>query len=234
MKLSHLTFTGADNAVNPVALEEISIKHRLVEWAILFSDKLVGSERYPSHAWRDEFYRKSPTSNKAAHLCGGNLLRRFVDFEPSLMNELANYKRVQLNFNAERHELLFVIKLISAVDSKRYKHHSGAPIQFITQHNKSNSDITERFKTNAVLFDGSGGLGLSPENWDAPIASKLCGYAGGLGPENIALEMHKIHEAAGEDAVWIDMESKLRTGGQLDLEKVNSVISSVDSYLKNC
>jgi len=39
----------------------------------------------------------------------------------------------------------------------------------------------------------------------------VCGYAGGLGPDNLKKELAKIHRLAGSRAYWVDMETKLRT-----------------------
>jgi hypothetical protein len=46
------------------------------------------------------------------------------------------------------------------------------------------------------------------------------GYAGGLGPDNLAEELRRIEEVAGDAEVWIDMETNVRTAERFDLDKV--------------
>ncbi len=38
-----------------------------------------------------------------------------------------------------------------------------------------------------------------------------CGYAGGLGPDNLEEQLELISAAAGDCSFWVDMEGKLRT-----------------------
>ena len=85
--------------------------------------------------------------------------------------------------------------------------------------------------TNIVaLFDSSGGRGL-PGKWRAPIEIP-CGYAGGLGPDNIEKELISISKVAGDEFIWIDMESKIRYFDEynidyMDLNACRQVIQSV-------
>ena len=47
------------------------------------------------------------------------------------------------------------------------------------------------------------------------------GYAGGLGPSNLAAELERINKAASDQAIWIDMETHIRSNADLtfDLNK---------------
>lgn len=119
-------------------------------------------------------------------------------------------------------------------------------IKFITQHNEANKSITNQFgqfdghmiSNHQVLFDGSGGLGKSPETWTAPLLDKLCGYAGGLGPNNLMTELDKIKNQVQECGglidfhTWIDMESKIRTDDKFDLAKVVDVAKIARKFIK--
>ena len=60
-----------------------------------------------------------------------------------------------------------------------------------------------------MLFDSSGGRGIRRAQWPTPLSGVRCGYAGGLGPENLRLEMPRIAAVAGPD-YWVDMENSLR------------------------
>jgi len=63
----------------------------------------------------------------------------------------------------------------------------------------------------SVLHDASMGTGVAIGAVDAPTPGVKCGYAGGLGPSNIEAQLLKIAAVTGETAVWVDMESSLRT-----------------------
>ena len=55
------------------------------------------------------------------------------------------------------------------------------------------------------------------------------GYAGGIGPDNVALTIAEIREAnGGQPPAWIDMESRVRdSGNRLDLGAVQAVLETV-------
>lgn len=71
--LHTVTITGADDAVDPRHLFELSREFPYVEWAILRSIGRVGTNRYPSEAWLHELGHealKHRDARFAAHLCG--------------------------------------------------------------------------------------------------------------------------------------------------------------------
>lgn len=75
--------------------------------------------------------------------------------------------------------------------------------------------------TDAVpLFDISGGAGILPDAWPTAHTYRMSigqegyfGYAGGIGPENIAEQLPKIARAAWPFPYWIDMETRVRSEG---------------------
>jgi len=245
MKISYLTLTGADDKIDPLALAKLSDQYPFIEWAILISDQREGTSRYPTKEWRNEFYKALPNSNKAAHLCGKEVLSRLVAEDAQLTAELNEYQRVQLNFNAKHMDESILKGLIRCTASGIYHHNSGVGTQFITQYNESNQDITLLFNhanrnnpdIHGILFDASGGLGKSPDAWPKPFTNKLCGYAGGLGPDNIVDELNNIRTTVGTQFgaehtnLWIDMESKLRTNEDFDLAKAHEVAAKVKSWM---
>jgi hypothetical protein len=79
------------------------------------------------------------------------------------------------------------------------------------------------------LFDLSHGAGRLPERWPDPI-SGYCGYAGGLGPENLQEQLEGIRKVVGANGVWIDMETKVRSNGLFDLEKVETCLQIADKW----
>lgn len=61
----------------------------------------------------------------------------------------------------------------------------------------------------SVQFDASGGRGIAPASWPAPPAGPKVrvGYAGGLGPDNVAEVIGVLKQSPG---AWIDMETRIR------------------------
>lgn len=79
----------------------------------------------------------------------------------------------------------------------------------------------------SILFDASGGRGVGPLQWPDPIEGKLCGYAGGMGPTNVAFELERVSQHTGNRPFWIDMEGGLRnTEDCLDLSWMISTTGS--------
>jgi phosphoribosylanthranilate isomerase len=64
----------------------------------------------------------------------------------------------------------------------------------------------------SVLYDASCGKGVVPSSFPPPPSNPdiPCGYAGGIGPDNVAEILTMVGQAAGGKPVWIDMESSLR------------------------
>jgi hypothetical protein len=78
----------------------------------------------------------------------------------------------------------------------------------------------------AGLHDLSHGTGLTPNCWPKKIAGINMGLAGGLGPDNLAEQLEKMSESIGDNTIWIDMETKIRSNNDkiFDLEKVEKCL----------
>lgn len=76
----------------------------------------------------------------------------------------------------------------------------------------------------SILHDLSSGTGVTPNNWPVPDPVIPCGYAGGLGPDNVLSEIKRMEIVAGGSRFWIDMEQRVQTNGKLDLGKVRRVL----------
>ena len=85
---------------------------------------------------------------------------------------------------------------------------------------------------NAVpLFDKSGGAGILPGDWPLALFNIACGYAGGLGPENVQRQLHNIKQASRSQPFWIDMERRVRSADDavLDLAACERVLELCSS-----
>jgi hypothetical protein len=231
LRLSHVTFTGADDQVDPSALADLSREAPLIEWGVLLSGEREGQRRFPTSRWRSELIRAAPRARRAAHVCG-----------PALLHSLAGeplpepYDRMQLNFSVDE---------IAPADLEGWLSSWRAggilkPATWITQYSQSNKGLHERFadrdisasstRRHAVLFDGSSGLGILPTAWPSALRGLDCGYAGGLGPETLRDQLPRIAAAVGDGgAIWIDMEASLRVEDRFDLERVRAVLELLRS-----
>jgi len=251
--LSHLTFTGADDSVDPEALARISARDPLIEWGILFDAEQCGQPRFPSEAWRREFYRAAPYARRAAHVCGAPLLNELaaaaVPSASVLGAELCGeatrlppFRRIQLNFDAQRLPPAMLTGLVAGWRGGRWRRADGAPLGLITQHNDGNRQVHELFADSgasgvrypafySVLFDASGGRGLQPLAWPARPQGLICGYAGGIAAHNITSLLRSLAATEAEALpLWFDAESGVRSGERFDLDKVGALIEAVRTF----
>lgn len=234
--LTTVTITGADDQTDIDSLLELSQKYPFVEWAILYSPNQDGAPRYPLAKWRNAFIdaARGTAVRRAMHLCGPSV-RELMSQGAQKLAYRAGYQRVQLNFNAKRFTNAELIKLARSAGWAEFW--DGSPQGVIVQHNSANEAVPEIFISNGcsdvqVLFDSSGGRGLELDTYPTPLPDFLCGYAGGIGPDNIDSALQKAAAAAGSRDYWIDMESKVRTDEVFDLEKVEKVLASCANWMK--
>lgn len=210
-KMTHITLTGVDERTNLGALAALSERYPLVEWGFLYSPKRQGQGgRYPSVDTLIHAFKTLPESVRVAlHVCGAgvpNLLTGEAVVTGLVEAVASRGGRVQLNFNQARDNL--DLNALSALLDR------FPTVKFITQQNEANETVWKSLCGHAnyiALFDASGGNGVERSTWPAPLHGIHCGYAGGLGPDNLATALLTIRAAAGGHPFWIDMEGKLRT-----------------------
>lgn len=256
INLRYVTITGADDKTEIMDLLDLSARYPFVEWGILFSQSKAGVPRYPSLDWVNELkslaaaFSAKKTINFSSHLCGkwvSDVLEQGeVTFFKNDETLSQLFGRVQLNCYKE--------KLKEAVASSNFWKAAlrlGKPILLGGNYGKSiELDVRKcaQFGVSA-LFDASGGHGKTSSSYREPFTfvkadpekrthsqnTMFCGYAGGLGPENIEEELEKISQAVGSNQFWIDMESRVRTADKtkdiLDLGKVEKVLEIVSKRL---
>lgn len=204
--LEFCTLTGADDSIEPKDLFSLAGQYPFVEWGVLFHNAQMGSGRYPSLAWIETLCKEmihSPRAHFALHICGQDALHDFMHGKGSVTRIASYFPRIQLNLVAQKIDSELLIASL--------RKHSDKTI--ITQHNASNEGLWKLLAghtNHAVLFDESGGRGVSPSQWHSPLPGKRCGYAGGLCPENLDFELRRIMKASDASSCWVDMEGKLR------------------------
>jgi hypothetical protein len=225
-----VTFSGVDPTVSAADMAFLQKDFPKVEFGFLLSEKRQGQDpRYPAFDWllsrSAEFWAEF---NCSAHLCGSAIFRRFLERDRWFLSFLRHsFRRVQVNFNY----------LDEPFDHELFNQAAAQlpNLQIITQYNKANNQVSKHFDflNHALLFDESGGNGVEAGLFWPTIPNKFCGYAGGLGPDNIAQQLVKISHAAGNDEYWIDMETGVRTDDKFDINKCHSVLQTIYSKETN-
>jgi len=239
MNLKRVTITGADDSVKQDDLLELTKRYPFVEWGILLSKNAEGGyARFPTREWINnlvtgyEHLKYKP--QLCGHLCGRWVrdvcagLWTFVDDRPDFCNY---FGRFQLNFHAYRHKIepdRFLMGIKEAWGE-------NAP-QLIFQSDGVNEDLLIDAREAGVdavsLFDLSGGAGILPEEWPKPTYRGFAGYAGGLSPENLQEQLEKIDEICGDNPIWIDVETGVRTKEIFDLGKVTEFLEVANPWVE--
>lgn len=252
MTLDRVTVTGADDSIDPRELVALSREFPFAEWGILASASQMSRPRFPSLAWMDSFRECAIAAGGlplSLHLCGRWVRMLLVgDLDPIVIQLVAGYGRVQLNFHAERNKCE-PESAFKALDRLRATSVFRDKLQFIFQldgergneHLESISlEEANAYGTcNCVgLFDVSGGAGVLPAEWPAPLYHEdgkfdYHGYAGGLGPDNLAAQIPLIGKAANGCRFWIDMETKVRSDDDrvFDLAKVRRCLEIAKPFV---
>lgn len=232
MKVS-VTFTGADDGVDPHMLAHLSRFYPFVEWAVLFSEKRRGSPRYPSLRWVRELEDLSRGDHRrlplAMHLCGAEAraaVATATEFWPG-----DAWRRVQIN-GYEPGAATYRWRR-----SERFDH--TATFRWILQARSAqtlSAVWTDMLAANAdILYDPSGGEGRGQDLWpEMPVDNRganRCGFAGGIGPGNVEAVLRDVFARNAQlPSIWIDMESGVRTDDKFDLDKIKAVINVVARF----
>jgi hypothetical protein len=235
MKIKYVTLTGADDRTDATKMAELSSKFKFAEWAILFSKSKAGVSRYPSTEWIEKSLPVLSGANLSAHLCG-----KWVDdanngnitfFDDKISDA---FQRIQLNMAHGR------LNKVLNLSTELWGCHMDRPIIIGGPYQKYNLPIPTHkfFQCSAyILFDCSGGRGVLADEWPSLIyhcgKPMLCGYAGGLNPDNLEEELIKIEAIVGDAEIWIDMESGVRNNDEFDLKKCERVLVTASRWVDN-
>ncbi len=238
MILDRVTLTGADDSIDPKELIPISREYPFVEWGILFSGSRRGVARYPNSYWVSELCKLQWAARHvklSAHLCGkwvrDLVLEGNFTWWEAHPDAVQNFDRIQLNFHAYHHP-----GCDAFLDALR-AHQQGK--EYIFQMDEVNDQLWlsvfgKQAAPSVPLFDTSGGAGILPSGWPKPYEGIYCGYAGGLGPDNIVEQLRAISTVAiGPRKVWVDMETKIRSEADdsFDLAKCRKVLEACAPFV---
>ena len=246
MILDKVTITGADDSVDPEELIPLARDFPFVEWGILFSKRSVGVPRYPSESWTARLCRvtNQVPMRLSAHLCGAWVRDFVLDAKLTFRDKYRGqiymaFDRLQLNFHAHHHAASERFKLeLDTIPKEGALGNNGKGKQVIFQMDGVNDQLWDSVwksgSNHVPLFDRSGGAGVLPKSWPAPYAGVYCGYAGGLGPDNLTDQLALIDMAApGPHRVWVDMETKVRSDddSRLDLDRVRACLEAAAPFV---
>lgn len=234
--INKVTITGADNTVDPRDLAGLSAKYPFVEWGILVSRKQFGNPRFPTKEWISQlanmYWNKELGKNLrlSAHLCG-EYVTEFLLGVPSVAVELEYrwniFYRVQLNVRGKKRR----------IDPDFFDLLSDYEKDFIIQYGSENDYLVkeahDRGTPVSILYDKSGGQGILPDRWPAPMVWCQSGYAGGLNPDNLESQLQAISETTGQYIAWVDMETGVRShdGTRFDLDAVVKCLEISRNFL---
>lgn len=201
-----ITVTGADERTSISDLVGLTKVYPRVEVAFLYTASAEGRNRYPSLSWIKRSVA-ALSGRCAVHLCGRESRKQLLDGD--LIDLMQHVRRIQVNGPVYVEELWQLSKKVPTL---------------ITQHTLANFPLAGSMIANHVLLvDGSGGRGVSPEHWKRPESERQAGFAGGIGPDNLEIEVEKISRVATGNW-WIAMEHKVRTNDWFDAEKAWDVV----------
>lgn len=237
MNLQTVTITGVDPSVDLNTLLALSRDFPFVEWGVLLSRAAGAHPKYPSHDWVEKICRFALENRMAlsGHLCGA-WTQRLLGGEWPLEMRRFSFSRLQLNIaKTQEHSL----------HPEHWMHLLPRSCEIIVQfnHSKPRFDPVALVQTlgkagyaASVLMDASGGRGIEAAAWPTPPRVSKLGYAGGLRPENLYLNLKQIDLVTGANArpIWIDMESGVRTedGLYLDMDRVRQCLAIAANFVQ--
>lgn len=232
MNINKVTFTGADDSTDPYDLLDLSIEYPFVEWGILVSRSQGGNFRFPSNDWMLKLANITfnYSMNLSMHICGcwvNDILDGMMTCHPLWVFK-NKFNRIQLNTHGQKpnvnDKFIDVLKWWN----------KDIIIQFDNVNSKVLNIALSSCTKVSTLYDLSHGAGILPDLWPKQIPNLYCGYAGGLGPENIKDQLDKLSTIVDDNPIWIDMETKVRNynDSEFDLNKVRKVIEIVEPYTR--
>lgn len=244
--LMGVTFTGADDRNDQTKMLELSARYRghlVVEFGVLIGNS--ESARFPSRAWIDrlvdlraqaEDADEEENTSLSLHLCG-RYLSEIAHGRPSISSKLTGWSamtkfdRLQFNWHGGKMGPRVNVQLVQSLVG----FYPWRPV-LVFQLDGVNDEIwrpaADYGFTCQGLFDTSHGAGVTPESWPARQPDlAACGWAGGLGRDNLESELPKIAEKSDGLPFWVDMETKVCGADGLDLEEVEACLEICENLV---
>ena len=229
MKIQHLTITGADSQTPIEKMVSLSEAFPFLEWGILLSKKSLGKISYPDLEWLDRLISVSSSINISGHICGIWLHEILQSRFPGELIPIG-FKRMQIN-------LARYIPRVRIQNLKKSLPHDKSYILQVGEYYQQGislaRDLIHANYQVAILYDVSGGSGITPDEWKVFPDDIQVGYAGGLGPDNLLSELKKLESIDRNRSIWIDIQAGIRTDDRrgIDFRKIRNCCEIVSSLI---
>ncbi|MBQ8482036.1 MAG: hypothetical protein IJ532_05830 [Alphaproteobacteria bacterium] len=248
MKLKFITCSGCNETTSIPELLNLLNEFPRAEIGVQVSNKKAayGTPRYDwiYSLWGLLLHRRT-TINAALHVnlqwvedFGQGIvapeLEEFLLFDYN--DDSPFFQRVQLNFKIGREKTPDIDKLEKVI--RRFPRH-----RFILSYNQSNKRLIQELYIRNVkfdcLFDESFGAGIVPATRDEPaFIDVLQGYAGGITPDNVEQELHKIAQTNKKgycmQDVYIDAHKGLEDEfTHFDINKCRAYLTNAENWYQN-
>lgn len=218
--LDRVTITGADDNTDPLEMLDLALAYPFLEFGILVSRSREGSPRYPSRQWQERLLKSAHRMSLSMHVCGGWARDFFMaDLDWGEIPPIhAAVRRIQVNGTPKGTDIYM----------------PRADQQIIVQYPRAAAYMAEcrECRINcAPLFDESGGEGRQVRVWSDIPDCDYVGYAGGIGPDDVAETVGSIMTFR-KGPFWIDMEGRVRDfEDRLDMRKVKRVLGICEGII---
>jgi hypothetical protein len=205
-----VTFAGVDETADAGRLREIRSHYFTVEWGLWLAVEHQGcTPGFPGVGWIRSL---APELNLSAQLWGKNATDFLQGDDTELIAHYGEawplFQRIQINSTdgIDRVDLPALTRLLSKSPDK----------QVILRIRDLNLEIADALVAQGVscsaLFDQSEVQEPAQKKWPKGLKRFAgCGYAGGLGPDNIYKQLSPILNAAqSAERWWVEMDSSLR------------------------
>jgi hypothetical protein len=206
-----VTFAGVDETADLGRLREIRSHYFTVEWGVRLAFEHQGrAPGFPNVAWLSQL---TPELNLSAQLWGKSATDFLCGDDTELMAHYGEawslFQRIQINVTGgvDRLDLPALIRLLEKNPDK----------QLILRIRALDLGVADALVEEGVpcsaLFDQSQSQEPAQKKWPKGLKRFAgCGYAGGLGPDNIYKQLSPILNAAqSAERWWVEMDTSLRT-----------------------
>jgi hypothetical protein len=229
-----VTFSGVDETADVERLKEIRSHYFTVEWGLgLAVERQDRDAGFPGVDW---ICKLASELNLSAQLSGKSAGAFLKGDDTDLMTKYGKvwplFRRIQLNSTdgIDRVDLPGLGQLIAKNPDK----------QFILRVRERNLEVADALVAREIscstLFDESEVQEAAQKKWPKGLKRFAgCGYAGGLGPDNIYKQLTPILNAAqNAERWWVEIDSGLRAKEHdqdvFSLVSCKRTIREVDSF----
>jgi len=229
-----VTFAGIDETADVERLREIRSHYFTVEWGLGLAVEHQGrAAGFPSVEW---ICKLAPELNLSAQLWGKTAAEFLQGDDTELIAHYGDvwslFRRIQINSTdgTDRVDLPGLTHLLEKNPDK----------QIILRIRDRNLEVADALAAQGIscstLFDESEGQESAQKKWPKGLKRFAgCGYAGGLGPDNIYKQLTPILNAAqSAERWWVEIDSSLHAKEHdqdlFSLVSCKRAIREIDSF----